>query len=100
LRREHSVKALLQGSSPVLGAIAAEMERQATWRTWLAARLPETLFARITGVVERNAELVIFTESASWGVRLRYAMPDLQAELERFNPRIARVRVRVLPQRA
>jgi len=57
------------------------------------------LFSRITGVVERNAELVIFTESASWGVRLRYAMPALQAELERINPRIARVRVRVLPQR-
>ena len=67
------------------------------WREWIAQHVAEPLRARITGVVERDGALVIFTESAGWGVRLRYAMAELEPELRREHPQVSRVLVRVLP---
>jgi hypothetical protein len=92
-----SVKDLLGRVNPVLVSIADQSTRQQKWRKWLDLHLPATLTARITGVVERDAELVIFTESASWGVRLRYALAELTPELERAHPSIQKLIVRVLP---
>jgi hypothetical protein len=97
VKRVDSVKSLLARSGPVLGRIADQAARQNVWRDWLAERIGEPLRARITGVVERDGALVIFTESAGWGVRLRYAMAELEAELRREHPQVSRVLVRVLP---
>jgi hypothetical protein len=93
-----SVKELLRRSSPVLSSISDQARRQSRWRDWLADRLPATLATRVTGVVERGAELVIFTESASWGVRLRYAVAELESEVKQLSPSIGRISVRVLPK--
>jgi hypothetical protein len=82
----------------MLASIADQAARQRAWREWLDARFPEPLRARITGVVERDGELVIFTASAGWGVRLRYALAELDGELRRARPEITRVLVRVLPE--
>lgn len=92
-----SVKSLLARPSPVLAAVADQAARQRAWRAWLDGRLPEPLRARITGMVERDGELVIFAESAGWGVRLRYAVAELEADLRGAHPAISRVVVRVLP---
>ncbi|MGH8220690.1 MAG: hypothetical protein ACREUT_19325 [Steroidobacteraceae bacterium] len=81
----------------MLGRIADQAARQSVWRGWLAERIAEPLQGRITGVVEREGALVIFTESAGWGVRLRYALAELEAELRRQHPHVSRVIVRVLP---
>ena len=81
-----------------MNSITAEVDRQAHWRRWLAEHLPAELAARITGVVMRGVELVIFTESAGWGVRLRYGMAELREELARAAPTVAHVTVRVLPR--
>jgi len=96
VKRVDSVKSLL-ARGPVLGRIADQSARQNLWRDWLAQRIGEPLRARITGVVERDGSLVIFTESAGWGVRLRYVMAELEAELRREHPQVSRVLVRVLP---
>ena len=92
-----SVKSLLARPSPVLASISAQAGRQATWRQWLDERLPPPLRARITGIVERDGGLVVYAESAGWGVRLRYALAELEAELRSAHPRISRLAVRVLP---
>lgn len=97
VKKADSVKSLLARSGPVLGRIAEQAARQGLWREWLAERLGEPLRARITGVVERDGALVIFTESAGWGVRLRYAVAELEAELRQAHPQVSRVLVRVLP---
>lgn len=97
VKKLDSVKSLLARSGPVLGRIADQAARQSVWRDWLAERLGEPLRARITGVVERDGALVVFTESAGWGVRLRYAVAELEAELRREHPQVSRVLVRVLP---
>jgi len=92
-----SVKSLLGRSSPVLASIAEQGARQRQWREWLAQRLPARLYGHLTGVVESAGELVIFAASAGWGVRLRYALAELEGELRAAHPGIERVRVRVLP---
>ena len=93
--RADSVKELLDRSSPLLASIRSQQSHQDARRAWLAARLPATLQKHITGLVERNGELVIFTASASWGVRVRYAL----AESEK-PPGIDTILVRVLPKGA
>src|SRR6516162_1753629 len=93
-QKADSVKALLSRASPVLTSIREQRSRQVGWREWLAQRLPEALLPHVTGVVERQGELVIFTTSASWGVRIRYAMAELEPP-----PAIDRIHVRVMPGR-
>lgn len=95
-RSADSVKALLE-RSPVLDAIAVQVERQRYWQRWLAPRLPSALLTYVTGVVERDSELVIFTASAAWAVRLRYALAEVESELRAASPDVQRVVVRVLP---
>jgi hypothetical protein len=94
-----SVKSLLGRPSPVLASIADQVTLQRQWREWLDQRLPAALHGHITGLVEARGELVIFTASAGWGVRLRYAIAELESELRREHPSIASVAVRVLPGR-
>lgn len=78
-----------------LGEQAAHRQRL---REWLQGRLPAELAAQVTGVAAHADELVILASSAAWGVRLRYAAPDLREALGREHPEFARVTVRVAPQ--
>jgi hypothetical protein len=83
----------------MLASITDQAARQRYWREWLAERLPATLCGRLAGVVETGGELVIFTASAGWGVRLRYALAELEFELRAAHPAIECITVRVLPSR-
>jgi hypothetical protein len=98
-RPADSVKALLE-RSPTLDAIAVQVARQRHWQRWLAEHLPAALLPYVTGVVERDAALVIFAASAAWGVRLRYALAEVEPELRAASPALDRVVVRVLPAKA
>lgn len=98
VKRLDSVKSLLARQTPVLASIAEQSARQRVWRGWLEGRLAEPLRAHLSGIVEREGTLLIYAESAGWGVRLRYAVAELETELRREHPQIARVLVRVLPE--
>ena len=93
-----SVKALLARVSPALTRVTDQAGRQAAWRAWLAAHLPEDLATRVSGIVEREGTLVLFAESAAWSARLRYAMQEIEAPLRAAHPGIGEVKVRVLPR--
>ena len=54
----------------------------------------------MTGVTEQAGELVIFAESAVWGVRLRYAVPQLLTVIGVQRANIVGVRIRVVPRAA
>jgi hypothetical protein len=72
--------------------------RQTVLRSWLDQRLPQETRAHLSGVVERDdGTLVIFTDSAAWSARVRYALPEIESELRSAHPEITRVAVRVLP---
>jgi predicted nucleic acid-binding Zn ribbon protein len=91
-----SIKHLL-ARAPVLSPIADLGARQAFWLSWLGARLPENLAARVTGTVQRGGLLTVFAESAAWSARLRYALQELDAALREADPNIKRVSVKVMP---
>ena len=97
-----SVKELLQRSTPVLAGLQREALRQRDWAQWVCRELPEELAGHVTGATESCGELVIFAESAAWGVRLRYAVPQLLAAMAGGAPEgraaIVGVKVRVVPR--
>jgi hypothetical protein len=95
-----SVKDLLLRSTPVLAGLQREALRQHDWLQWVQRELPEELAGHVTGVTEQAGELVIFAESAVWGVRLRYAAPQLLLVIGRQQANISGVRVRVMPRGA
>jgi hypothetical protein len=94
-----SVKALLGGSShSPLGRIQAQADAHARMRKWLENKLPDGLAVRLSGVVERDDTLVIFTESAVWSARVRYAVAEIEPDLLREFPQVSVVTVRVMPR--
>jgi hypothetical protein len=93
-----SVKDLVQRSTPVLAGLQREALRQRDWLRWVQRELPEELSVHVTGVTEQSGELVIFAESAAWGVRLRYAAPALLTAVNRQSANIIGVKVRVVPR--
>jgi hypothetical protein len=93
-----SVKELLQRSTPVLAGLQREALRQRDWLQWLKRELPAELAEHVTGAMEQSGELVIFAESAAWGVRLRYAAPQLLNVISSQPSDIVGVKVRVVPR--
>jgi hypothetical protein len=97
-RKGASVKALLERIPGVaFTRIADQSAAQSRWREWLEKRLPAALAARITGVVERDEILTVFTESAAWSARMRYALADLEADIKKESKKIRELAVRVMP---
>jgi len=97
-----SVKELLQRSTPVLAGLQREALRQRDWLSWVRRELPAELADHVTGAIEQSGELVIFAESAAWGVRLRYATPQLLTAMSANSAKrttIVSVKVRVVPRR-
>ena len=95
-----SVKDLLQRSTPVLAGLQREAARQHDWLQWVQRELPEELASHVTAVTEQPGALVIFAESAVWGVRLRYAAPQLLTAVTKQRASIVEVRIRVSPRGA
>lgn len=93
-----SVKELLQRSTPVLAGLQREALRQRDWLQWVKRELPAELAVHVTAVTEQSGELVIFAESAAWGVRLRYVAPQLLSGVSSQPANIVGVKVRVAPK--
>lgn len=66
-------------------------------RAWLCAELPEDLASHVVQALERNGELIVFTESGAWAGRLALTIGEIRT---RLSPRLgteARVAVKVMP---
>ena len=96
--RGDSVKDLLTRAHPALARLSDQAARQGAWRGWLAAHLPDAANTHICAVVERHDTLVIFTPSAAWSARVRFALAEVEVALKSAHPQIARVEVRVAPR--
>ena len=94
----HSVKDLLGRALPGLTRVTDQAARANFWNEWLSAHLAPEARARISGVVERDGELVIFAESAAWCARLRYVLLELEPGIRAAAEGVTAVRVRVLPR--
>jgi hypothetical protein len=78
--------------------VTAQAARANFWSEWLSQRLPAELRARLSGVIERDATLVIFAESAAWSARLRYAIQELEPQIRAAAAGLDSVVVRVRPR--
>jgi hypothetical protein len=96
--RADSVKDLLARAHPALARLSDQAARQELWRRWLALHLPGEVAKHVSGVVERADTLVIFTASAAWSARVRFAVAEIVGQLQSAHPGITAVAVRVLPK--
>jgi hypothetical protein len=96
-RSADSVKDLLARNIPALQRLSEQAGHQELWRAWLDAHLPQEARVQISGIVERHDTLVIFTRSAAWSARVRFAVGEIEAALKRAHPSIVAIEVRVLP---
>jgi hypothetical protein len=72
--------------------------KQREWQKWLESELPAEAVAHLSGVVERGDTLVVFTESAAWSARVRYAVAEIEALIKKECVGIQKVVVRVMPR--
>jgi hypothetical protein len=99
VRKGDSVKALLGvRGGLMLGRVSKQAARQKEWRQWLEDKLPAEAVERLSGVVERGDTLVVFTESAVWSARVRYAVAEIEPLIKEECREIQRVEVRVMPK--
>jgi hypothetical protein len=63
------------GLGPAPGNHAAE---RTDWLGRLRQGLPEGLRLHLVSVLEKEAELVLFADSAAWAGRLKLALPELE----------------------
>jgi hypothetical protein len=75
--------------------LAARIPVQQSWSDWLRAVVPPELAPHIVNVIPKGAELVVMADSPAWGVRLRYALATLEAQISDRDAAVQRTRVRV-----
>src|SRR5579863_8390650 len=81
-----------------LRRIAASIPLQQSWADWLRRMVTSELACHIVNAVPSNGQLVVFADSAAWGVRLRYALAGMQADIAGRDATILRASVRVQRQ--
>ncbi len=68
---------------------------QQSWADWLRRAVASELAAHIVSAVPKNAELVVFADSAAWATRLRYALAALQSDIAKRDAALSRITVRI-----
>jgi hypothetical protein len=89
-----SINELLLSKSG-LRQITAAIPAQQSWAEWLRGAVAAELAGHIVSAVPKNAELVVFADSAAWGARLRYALAAMQSDIAARDSAISRTSVRV-----
>jgi hypothetical protein len=92
-----SINELLANRSG-LARLAASIPVQQSWADWLRGTVGLELAGHIVNALPKNAELVVFADSAVWGTRLRYALAAMQPDIAARDAAILRTTVRVQRQ--
>lgn len=80
---------------PGLSRLVDSIPAQQSWAEWLRGAVAAELAGHIVSAVPKNAELVVFADSAAWGTRLRYALAAMQSDIAARDSAIAHTTVRV-----
>ena len=81
-----------------LPALVGEVRSQSTLLAYVRGKLAPELAQRLCGAEQQQARLVLFTESATWAARLRYALPEVAVHIHRDLPLVRETVVRVMPR--
>jgi hypothetical protein len=93
LLESHKVRSGAPGGA--LRRITAALPVQQSWADWLRATLAAELAGHLVTAVPKNAELLVFADSAAWGVRLRYALQALLPQITARDAALSRITVRI-----
>jgi hypothetical protein len=85
----------LMAARPTFKGLSGAMALQQSWAEWLGLNVPAELSMHIVSVVPKGDELVVFADSAAWGVRLRYALAAIDVEIKARDPAVRHIRLRV-----
>jgi hypothetical protein len=81
-----------------LTRVTEQAVRQNFWNEWMSLHLPAEIRAKISGIMQRDRQLVIYAQSAPWSARLRYALLELEPAIRAADPELTDIAVRVLPR--
>jgi predicted nucleic acid-binding Zn ribbon protein len=93
LTKPKSINELLSKSS-VLRELGHSFAPQEEWLDWLRKKLPESLATHVNGVELKPGALFVYTDSANWSARVRYAMAELDTGITERNGSALKVSVR------
>lgn len=96
LTKPKSINDLLS-NSVLLREQSRTFAPQEAWRDWLRQQLPAQLASHLNSVALKAGQLQVFTETAVWSSRLRYALAELEGAITERNGSALRLSVRVKP---
>jgi hypothetical protein len=62
-------------------------------------KLPQPLAQGLSRAACEDGSLILFTESAAWGARLRFGLAEAAAPIRAAQPQLKSLEVRVTPPR-
>ena len=80
LTKPKSINELLSKSS-VLRELGHSFAPQEDWLDWLRKKLPEALALHLKAVELKPGALAVYTDSANWSARVRYALAEFEADI-------------------
>src|ERR1700694_169322 len=93
-RNPRSINDLLANQAG-LRRITAAIPVQQSWAEWLRAAVAAELAGHIVSALPKNAQLVVFADSAAWGTRLRYALAVMLPDIAARDPTLSGISVRI-----
>lgn len=93
LTKPKSINDLLLNHSK-LRELGHSFALQEEWLDWLRKMLPESLSLHVSRVESKDGTLRVYTDSANWSARVRYAMVELEAGVTARNGSPLKVSVR------
>jgi hypothetical protein len=82
---------------PLLGEVARQALAASEWQVTVKKVLPPEVANRVSGATLKEGQLIVFTESAAWAARLRYALSELGPALIEAHREVRELVVRVSP---
>jgi predicted nucleic acid-binding Zn ribbon protein len=83
---------------PLLGEVARQAASASEWQITVRKTMSEELGKQVQSVTLKDGQLVVFTESAAWAARLRYALSEAAETLQKEHQAIREIVVRVSPK--
>jgi hypothetical protein len=80
---------------PTIRELLSESMRQQRLKADIQALLPEPLKAHCTAALQKESQLIIYTDSSAWASRFRYFSRELRQKLLDSGLKIDKVTIRV-----
>ena len=80
-----------------LASLSQSITEQQHLLKFVHALLPKSIAPHCLAAVRNESNMTLFVDSSAWSSRLRYLTPELLKSLNNNEPRIDRIKIRVIP---